>query len=95
MNQLALEVLSHAVAFSGQEQALALARARRVLYVEGLEGILRGAPEDLLRRVATTIPQEQLLLALFEALREPTRTADPAKPHPIHFETAQGFLFPL
>lgn len=76
MNQLVREVLGHALAFAEEEPLLARARVRRVLYSQGLPGLLAGAPEDLLRRVAVAGHPERLVLQLFEELREPAGPAD-------------------
>lgn len=80
MHQLAHEVLQQALAFSGLGEDLARARVRKILYAEGLDGLLRGAPDELLWKVATTRPPEHLVLELFELLREPAAGADCAKP---------------
>lgn len=81
MHQLAREVLQHALAFSGLSGDLGRARVRRILYAEGLEGLLRGAPDELLWMVATCRPPEHLVLELFELLREPAVGADFGYPH--------------
>lgn len=80
MHQLAREVLQHALAFSGAGEDLARARVRKILYAEGLDGLLRGAPDELLWRVATCRPPEHLVLELFELLREPAAGADCDQP---------------
>lgn len=82
MHQLAREVLQHALAFSGLSEDLGHARVRRILYAEGLEGLLRGAHDELLWHVATCRPSEHLVQELFELLREPTAGADYHPPCP-------------
>lgn len=80
MRQLVLEVLGHALAFSEEEPSLARGRVRRVLYTRGLPGLLAGAPEDLLQRVASAGHPERLVLRLFEELRDSAATADSESP---------------
>lgn len=92
MHPLVLEVLAHALAFAEEEPSLARGRVRRVLYARGLPGLLAGAPEDLLQRVAAAGHPERLVLRLFEELREPAGDADsrvppaslPLRDQPLH-----------
>lgn len=71
---LAEEILSHAKAFCGLPNEEALQIARRVLFAEGLCGLLRGAPQDLLERVETLERKECVELLLMRRFRT-TRAA--------------------
>lgn len=66
---IAEEVLTHAKAFCGLPDPEACLMARRILYAEGLPGLLRGAPQALLDRVATLERTECVELVLMRRFR--------------------------
>ena len=67
IEMVAAEILTHAQGGSCLSLCEAKAQARRVLFAEGLGGLLRGAPESLLEAVAR-YKKERLEILLMQAL---------------------------
>ena len=76
MSPTAIRVLAHAEAFCGLPARDARRQAHRILYAEGLPGLLRGAPMDLLREVER-YHQATIEVDLMESLGRPS--ASPAR----------------
>jgi hypothetical protein len=67
---VAEDLLAYALASTGKSRREARRTVRRILYTEGLRGLLATAPEDLRHRVQQVERPECLELVLLQHLRE-------------------------